>query len=93
MLYTFYGKHLYDRFLILDTRYVLFCISKQRKLNMDELKKAVMEKTYEENGKISLACGSAYAIAKELNVPVSRVGDFCQAENIKIRKCQLKCFN
>lgn len=60
---------------------------------MDEFKKAVMGKTYEKDGKICLACGSAYAVAKELNIPVSQIGNFCQAENIKIRKCQLKCFD
>lgn len=59
---------------------------------MDELRKAVMKKTYEKDGKICLACGSAYAVAKELNIPVGRIGEFCQAENIRIRKCQLKCF-
>lgn len=60
---------------------------------MDELNKAVMEKTYEKDGKICLACGSAFAIAQQLDIPVSKIGDFCQAENIRIRKCQLKCFD
>ena len=59
---------------------------------MDEFRKAIMEKTYEKDGKICLACGSAYALADELNIPVGQIGDFCQSEKIKIRTCQLKCF-
>ena len=59
---------------------------------MEPLKKAMLEKTFESDGKIKLTCSDAYAIAEKFDVRPSAIGKICNEENIRISKCQLKCF-
>ena len=39
-----------------------------------------------------IACTQCFQIAKNLNVPIKAVGDACNAKSIKIKSCQLGCF-
>lgn len=39
-----------------------------------------------------IKCPQALAIAKKAKVPIKAVGDYCNANKIKIRGCQLGCF-
>jgi len=39
-----------------------------------------------------IQCPQAMAIAKKAKVTVKAVGDYCNANKIKIRGCQLGCF-
>ena len=39
-----------------------------------------------------IKCPQAFAIAEKCRVPVRAVGDYCNANKIKIRGCQLGCF-
>jgi molybdate transport system regulatory protein len=57
-----------------------------------DILEAVKNKTYEENGKLKLSCASAFKIAGELKVGLSRIGDICNREGIRISNCQLGCF-
>ncbi len=60
---------------------------------MSELKKAILEKTFEADGKVKLRCADAFALAEKLDVKISAIAAVCQTENIRISKCQLGCFN
>jgi len=39
-----------------------------------------------------LPCARAFELAKELDVPVSRIGKACDEMGVKITNCQLGCF-
>lgn len=60
---------------------------------MDDLKKAILEKSFEADGKLKLRCLDAYKIAEEHAIKISEVGRICHAENIRVCTCQLKCFD
>lgn len=59
---------------------------------MSELKDAVLAKSFEQNGKIKLACGSAFALAEALDIKLTDISRICEEEDIRICKCQLGCF-
>ena len=59
---------------------------------MKTLKEAILEKSFQSNGKTKLSCFNAFKIAADLNVRPAEIGDFCREENIRICKCQLNCF-
>lgn len=40
-----------------------------------------------------ITCARAHELAAELGVPVRVIGAACDALGIKIRECQLGCFN
>ena len=61
-------------------------------VQMDELKKAILEKTFEADGKIKLRCADAFMIAGKMDVKIGAIGEICLKEDIRICKCQLKCF-
>ena len=50
----------------------------------EALKEAGIEK--------EIKCPQAFAIAKKAKVPLKALGDYCNANKIKIRGCQLGCF-
>jgi len=52
----------------------------------------VKKKLQESAPKGKLPCIMAFKIAREHNVSVAEVGDFCNEMNIKIVNCQLGCF-
>jgi len=57
-----------------------------------ELVDAVIKATSEIDGKRKLACAEAFRLAEQFGVKVPEIGRICNAQNIKIRKCQLGCF-
>ena len=59
---------------------------------MKTIKEAILEKSFQSEGKTKLSCFSAFEIAADLNVRPSEIGDLCREENIRICKCQLNCF-
>lgn len=44
------------------------------------------------NGRKSLACATAFKLAKEFEADVIEIGRLCNKHNIRICKCQLGCF-
>ena len=44
------------------------------------------------DGRPRLACAKAFALSRRLLVPARKIGEICDAENIKIERCQLGCF-
>jgi hypothetical protein len=46
----------------------------------------------EKNGRLILSCSNACAILQNHNVSLSKIGYYCDSNNIKIVKCQLGCF-
>ena len=50
----------------------------------EALKEAGIEK--------EIKCPQAFAVAKKAKVSLKEVGDYCNANKIKIRGCQLGCF-
>jgi len=57
-----------------------------------DLINAVLERAQETNGRKKLACAEAFELAKEFEVEVIEIGRICNRHNIRIRKCQLGCF-
>lgn len=39
-----------------------------------------------------ITCLQAFVIAGKVKVPMKAIGDYCNANKIKIRGCQLGCF-
>jgi len=58
----------------------------------DRLAQAVLEAAREIEGRKRLTCAEAFALARRLDVPISRIGRVCDDNNIKISNCQLGCF-
>jgi hypothetical protein len=58
-----------------------------------ELQRRLHERVHEEDGETRINCEEALALAAELGVAPAVVGDLCDAEGIKIRRCQLNCFH
>ncbi len=54
----------------------------------EKLREAVRERA--EDGKVQ--CAAALEIARRLKVNPKRVGEACNAEKLKITRCQLGCF-
>ncbi len=44
------------------------------------------------DGQGKLPCKKAFQLAEELNLSLKDLGDICNAEDIKIIRCQLGCF-
>ena len=59
---------------------------------MKTIKEAILEKSFQSEGKTKLSCSSAFEIAADLDVRPSEIGDLCREENIRICNCQLNCF-
>jgi len=57
-----------------------------------EIIDAAIAASYLENGWRRLSCSKAFEIAKRLGVPVSKIGQICNEQNISISACQLGCF-
>jgi len=57
-----------------------------------DLINAVLERAQETDGRKKLACAEAFELAKEFEVEVIEIGRICNLHNIRIRKCQLGCF-
>jgi len=58
----------------------------------EDLINAVLERAQETDGRKKLACAEAFELAKEFEVEVIEIGRICNLHNIRIRKCQLGCF-
>lgn len=39
-----------------------------------------------------MPCAKAFLLAKQLDLSLKEIGDFCNEENIRIKNCQLGCF-
>ncbi|HEY3346650.1 MAG TPA: hypothetical protein VGK71_03395 [Nitrospirota bacterium] len=39
-----------------------------------------------------LPCPVAFKLAKELEISIKEIGQFCNDENLRIKNCQLGCF-
>ena len=53
---------------------------------------AVIEAASEIDGRKKLPCSAAFQLAGRFGVKVLEIGHVCNAENIRICKCQLGCF-
>ncbi len=57
-----------------------------------EKQKALSERILFEAEGLKLPCSKAFAIAAEVDCPLSEVGKICNETGIKIVGCQLGCF-
>ena len=58
----------------------------------EKLLEAVLRSAREEGGRMKLSCADAFRLAAELGVQPRDIGRICDAQNIKITKCQMGCF-
>ncbi len=56
------------------------------------LVRAILRQVVRAGDKLHLTCTAAHEIAEREGVPLEAVGEICQRENIRIKKCQLGCF-
>jgi hypothetical protein len=61
-------------------------------MDKEELKKAVLEATFEEDGRTKLTCSEAFRLAEKLDVKLLDITRACNSQGIRICKCQLGCF-
>ena len=57
-----------------------------------ELIDAVIKTATEVDSRKKLTCAEAFRLAEQFGVKVPEIGRICNAQNIKIRNCQLGCF-
>jgi phage host-nuclease inhibitor protein Gam len=57
-------------------------------MSEDKIKSALKEAGIEKE----IQCPQAFAIAQKIKVSKKAIGDYCNANKIKIRGCQLGCF-
>ncbi len=57
-----------------------------------EIIDAILEAITDRDGRKTLSCPQAFQIAERFDVSVRKIGDYCNAEGIKIVHCQLGCF-
>ncbi|HOC70288.1 MAG TPA: hypothetical protein PKO23_15885 [Candidatus Hydrogenedentes bacterium] len=57
-----------------------------------EIIDAILAAVSEREGRRVLSCPQAFQIAERFGVAVRRIGDYCNAEGIKMVHCQLGCF-
>jgi len=62
-------------------------------MDSEDLANAVLDHTYESDGKLRLDCAQAFVLAKELRVEVAKIAQVCNRHDIRISKCQLGCFS
>jgi len=55
---------------------------------MEEQKQAIREAAVD--GK--LPCARAFQLSVELDLSLKAIGEFCNAEGIRVKNCQLGCF-
>ena len=58
----------------------------------DHLTVMVLHRAVAVGDRRRISCEQAHRLAAELGVRVSRIGEICQSEQIKIEHCQLGCF-
>jgi hypothetical protein len=61
-------------------------------MDNDALTAAVMEASFEEDGKRKLACPEAFKLAATLDVELLDIARICNRAGIRICQCQLGCF-
>ncbi|MFA4853398.1 MAG: hypothetical protein WC868_00735 [Bacteroidales bacterium] len=61
-------------------------------MDRKNVEKAIKAKSIDKNGKLSIACITAFEIAEKFNVPGSEIGKICNELKIKIINCRLGCF-
>lgn len=61
-------------------------------MNDNELLAAIRGMTYVEDGVTKLACGTAHDFAGKDAKVLADIGRLCNANDIRITKCQLGCF-
>lgn len=81
-----------------DGRYVErdITVSNRERISMksqEELSKTVLERSGEVNGRRTLTCAQALALATELGVEPIHIGRICNQEKIRLGGCQLGCFS
>ena len=63
--------------------------------NKDELLNAILNLAgdgHTSGGKKKISCAEAFKIARKYKTEIIEIGRICNENNIKIRKCQLGCF-
>jgi hypothetical protein len=58
----------------------------------EALVEAVRRAAIEREGRMTLRCEDAFAVAREHDVRVLEIGRICNQNKIKIVQCQLGCF-
>ena len=58
----------------------------------NEIIEAIIGAAKDIEGKKKLACAQAFELAGRLNVSLSRIGEVCNDNDIRICSCQLGCF-
>ena len=58
----------------------------------DEIVGAVLEKAFEDDGKVKLSCESAFVLADRFDVLPAVIGGICNENDVRICHCQLGCF-
>ena len=58
----------------------------------EDLIDAVVTASYEQDGRMKLACADAFKLARQLDVELLEIAQICNRQKIKICKCQLGCF-
>lgn len=61
-------------------------------MDHNAIRKLVLESAVERQGRKILSCARAFEIHRQHGVPLAEIGRICDENDIKIRACQLGCF-
>jgi Zn-finger protein len=61
-------------------------------MDQNRMQKLVLESAAEHNGRRILSCARAFEIHRRHGIALAEIGRICDENGIKIRSCQLGCF-
>ena len=61
-------------------------------MDENEKKQLVIDASQEVDGKKRITCTKAFAVHKEHDISLKEIGELCNRNKIKVKKCQLGCF-
>jgi hypothetical protein len=61
-------------------------------MERETIRELIEAKVFEENGRCKLRCADAFVIGREHGVDLREITAVCNADNIRICRCQLGCF-
>ena len=61
-------------------------------MDQDTMRKLVIDAAVEVKGRKTLACARAFEIHRQHGIPLRDIGRICDENDIRIRACQLGCF-
>ncbi len=61
-------------------------------MEQEAIRKLVLEFAIERDGHKTISCARAFEMHRQHHIPLAEIGRICDENDIRIRACQLGCF-